>query len=797
MVRKIQVVCLSILMLFVLLPIQTVFAAPDIQVDVHTGYEGKVKYGKSVPVTIILTNNGTAFSGDLVIDVQTSYQSGIGESFPVDIGPGETKSISFIVANLDDFYSYGGMTTKNIHLYEGGWKKGKEIDFKGKKMLTGAMYHDDTVFAYALTSNIDRLQALKNVQGQQYSDVQLFSDKQKNSVHPSDDVRGWHAIDVVVVDDYALADLSEKQQQALLAWVEEGNRLIISSTPNVESEIGVFSNSLPLRLESQTTISAEALNTTIRDEDFTAAIPAYKATIQKGSSPLYVVDSQPIAAYTQLGNGIIIQTAFSLGTDAFSSAKGAPKLWGKLLDDTGLLQAGQNYSHFENEFEALHSTVVDTNEFFESFKVSIPFVIGIIIVYIILIIPIVYIVLKRRDKREHAWWIIPVVAIFTSIFIFIAGAKDRIGQSQLQHMAFLDIQQDSSVKAYFTDTILANRAGDYTIDLPKEATVSTLNYFLAVGSKQMHERAIYEQDAVDAKVHLRNVGYWNLASIFGKTSMPSIGNFDIQLTVTDRSLTGSITNSFDFPVKDVAIWTGTQKLKVGSLGPGESVDVNQTLKTSLLVPKRSSNSGYYPSMAMGMDLASMRTEQLSNLAELLSTNWDDPAVIGFVDTKIVPTELEGENAKTLSTSLISQSFKPEMSYTGSIEIPSEILNLAIQTDSGEHYPSNMHRERSPFYFGDPYYVLDWSVPESIDELNVQWESLNLSKMQTKSYEVALWNYTTEQFDELEPEKTFSTTNLTDYMTADGNIKMKLTTISQRDFVEANFPELMLKGEVKP
>ena len=78
---------------------------------------------------------------------------------------------------------------------------------------------------------------------------------------------------------------------------------------------------------------------------------------------------------------------------------------------------------------------------FPSFKVSAPLIFGIIIFYIILIIPVLYFILKRKDKREYAWWIIPVVALLTSIAIFGYGAKDRIGRAQIQQSAVLNVER--------------------------------------------------------------------------------------------------------------------------------------------------------------------------------------------------------------------------------------------------------------------------------------------------------------------------------------------------------------------
>lgn len=106
-------------------------AAPDLKVSVSAGIDGKAKEGKGAPLKIIVENNGTAFSGDLVIDIPDSYRTGSGEAIPLDIGPGETKTISLVIPKMTDIGGMNGMsTTKTIYLYEGDGQKEKKLYIK-------------------------------------------------------------------------------------------------------------------------------------------------------------------------------------------------------------------------------------------------------------------------------------------------------------------------------------------------------------------------------------------------------------------------------------------------------------------------------------------------------------------------------------------------------------------------------------------------------------------------------------------------------------------------------------------
>ena len=103
----------------------------------------------------------------------------------------------------------------------------------------------------------------------------------------------------------------------------------------------------------------------------------------------------------------------------------------------------------------------------------------------------------------------------------------------------------------------------------------------------MHKQAIVEKDVTSTTIHLRDVGYWNVATVYGESRVDDVGELTIHLSVKDKKLTGSVTNEFPFALTDVSIWSGTELLPIGDLGPGETVQIDKTLKTSTLLPRAS------------------------------------------------------------------------------------------------------------------------------------------------------------------------------------------------------------------
>lgn len=63
---------------FAFLPNATALAAPELKVSISVGIDGKAKYGEGAPVSITIENSGSAFSGDLVVEIPYSYFIGNG-----------------------------------------------------------------------------------------------------------------------------------------------------------------------------------------------------------------------------------------------------------------------------------------------------------------------------------------------------------------------------------------------------------------------------------------------------------------------------------------------------------------------------------------------------------------------------------------------------------------------------------------------------------------------------------------------------------------------------------------------
>ncbi|MGI2327369.1 hypothetical protein [Planococcus sp. YIM B11945] len=759
-------------------------AAPNVTIDSTAGLQNKVKYDKGLPLQFTLTNNGSEFSGDLVVSYSESYNLGAGLSIPIDLASGETKTIQVASSGLTDMSYTGAPSNQSVFLYEGGWEDGKSIKFNGSKTLKPGFFSPSTLFIGSLTSNSDRLQQLKQVMPSNSEGTEIFHLNQMSQFVLPDEALAWEMIDYLVIDEYAYSDLPEPVQQAVLQWVQQGGRVIVGSSGNMAAELGNLSEFLPLELGNEKEQTVPNLE---------RKIPAFEATAKDGASLLLENNGQVLAASQTIGSGLLIQTSFSLGDEAVSSQKGYVNMMSSLF-----AVKANSYANMGGEslLDRMTYEVGDVNELFESFAVSKNLIIGIIILYIILIIPVLYFVLKKKDKREYAWFIIPAIALLTSLGLFAFGAKDRIGNAQIQQTGFFEADEDGGLNGYYINSLLSNRGGNYQFAAPASTTMS---YRMKNGmtTEQPYQAAMMERQAAKNQLTLRDMRYWSVSSVTGQSYIENTGNFDIQLKVENRKIAGTIQNNFPFALEDVAVWTGSRMISLGEISPGEKINVNETVTADILTPATQvgQSFAYQPIQDAKALNAARRQSLLSISYGELEKGGESPYVVGYTEDAIVPITLENQRASVSSVHLIAQSFQPETTLNGSITLNADMFNVEVTGSNPSAYIDQMPEDPYLYYLDDGDYTITYQLANAIDVKKSTWEELNVLINQTNA-PFSIYNVKTKKYEEISATSSSFKEESGNYISADGVITLTFKmNAGAMGMSEITLPKLKLKGSV--
>lgn len=786
---------LVMLMMSFLLPSTQAQAAASLEVKATAGISGKAKYQSVVPLQVTVKNNGPDFSGDMAINSSNSYEAASALVVPIDIAAGEEKTFTFYLDGLaDNGYSDADL----FAFYEGNIEKGKKIAYKGTKRLQSNFLDPTSTFVYTLTDKSDRLSALLRLSSfVPQNNVEIFNINQLKDYTFPEDEQGLAMANVIVVDEVVIADLAQKQQEALLKWVQDGGTLLLGASDQVDATAGIFKDYLPMSLSQEmTSISAEILTKLSGGGIFTQPISIHTATNHEGSLPVLTENNIVLASKKKIGSGEIIQTAFSLGDQPLASMDGYAALLAKLIDIQSISQQGM-MSQGQSPLDQISYELRNINELFPSFEVSVSYMLIVIILYIIIIGPVLYFVLKKVDKREHAWWIIPVFSIVLSIGLFIVGAKDRIVQPQVQQSAFYRVNEDSSLNGYYVESILTNRSGDFIVNTDKNTTaVAMRNYNNFTGTVgDLHESSYIKENANGSTLTLRDLNYWSVQSFGGKTSAQNIGKMDVDITLKNEKLTGTVKNNFPFELKDVTLISGVKEVKLGDIKANGTLQVDKEMKTTVLQKPSIFNSYNYSYPSQKDEVDPMRVERMKTLALPLVENDRQPILTAWTDQAIVGAELE-TSANMSPITMLVQPFKGKVELSGPFTMKRNNFTYSLNSLSASGYFDKIDEELNNWYLSDGLYELTMAMPDQFMDAVESLNELTISNKDVKRMQLSIWNNTTNMYEPLVDTKQVYTDNIKNYINQDSEVRLEIKYGPDPTGEQTKLPEIELKGVAK-
>lgn len=788
MFRKNFIIALIITVIGCIFHINTASAAPQLEVKAEVGVDNTIKFYTPLPLKLTITNNGSTFSGDLVIDAAITYSAGSAMVYPLDVAEGETKTITLYLDGLSESFSYQSPNWSLYTFYEGGIEKGKVVDFTGDKNIRPKYGYDgDSTYIFTYTENSDRLAALLRLNQFAQNSIDIFHLNQIPNYDFPTNAKGFAMADIFVVDEMNIADLSEEKQQAIFGWVENGGILLVGASDQVERSMGIFSKHLPLNITSEkATVTKGALELLSNGGIFTEDIEVYKATERDGSTSILADGETILASSIDLGDGQIIQTTFSLGDQPLSTMDG----YGKLLSEILKLQTNPMYGWYGgHKLDSIGYELKEKNELFPSFQVTTPALIVTIIIYILLIGPVLYLLLKKIDRREHAWWIIPVVSIVLTLCIFIVAAKDRITNSQINQSVFYKVT-GNSLSGYYVESILTNRGGDFIFNMDEHTSAFATRGYSGATSDKLHEDSYVVEHANGSTIHLRDVNYWSVQSIIGETNIPNVGNFDIDLTVKDSKVEGTIKNNFPFRIKDVAIWSGQRQIEIGDIEPNESIEVSKKLSSSVLLkPAISSHHWVYPKTKE--ELIPNRIEQLKYQSFYLIDGKNQPAIVGWVDEALVGIQLDG-NAEITPIAVIIQSFQPKVELQGEFTVDDKVFEKFVYPIN-HGYVSIYNEDNNEWDIETGDYEYNLLIPEELFDEKYVLNEIKIINRDRMHVNLSIWNNETNRYEEIESFETVFQENIDKYISEYYEIKMQINIGGKADGGPIKLPTVELKG----
>ena len=369
--------------------------------------------------------------------------------------------------------------------------------------------------------------------------------------------------------------LAEAQRRSVERWVAEGGQLVVVGGADWQARAAAFAELLPVDAVqavdgvSQASLAAWAGVEAPPLESATVAA----GTLRDGARALTTSDDgTDLITMRMIGAGRVILIGPDVGVAAFRGWEGSPLLWARLMPTDALFEAAfgggapdreQRASSMQQALNTLPALEVPPAEL----------LLAVIVGYILLIGPVSYLVLRRLDRRELAWITAPLLVLVFSACSYGIGMSMKGSDLIVNQIAVVRSSTGGSAASVETYAGVFS-PGRTTVDAVVEADALLGRMRGAGFDVRAPEPGAQAEVASEQGDPARLRGLAIQAAGYEYLRADGIVDHQPLLAVSwayeDGSIVGTVTNTGDVPLADVAYISGTGGEMIGDLEPGAS-----------------------------------------------------------------------------------------------------------------------------------------------------------------------------------------------------------------------------------
>lgn len=550
-------------------------ATGQVEAEITFGYDGTVKISNGNPLVAKIKNNGSAFSGELQIEVDESTMSKIIVAQPFEIAENATKEIVIDIPLhiIQKEFKVSVVSNDNL-LYEGNIKATKILSPERKVMAV-------------ITDTPDAYRFLENTKLYMYNP---YSEKMAMSTYPAGNSEmEAENIEVLFFDTFDKLDseeklsffnyvyighnqsinISEEVENSLNSWIADGNTMILETGADYKKTNSVLPNSLnPVKISSAEKIEVKNLWFNL---GLNETVEVAKAdNTESGEAITY--DNLHVATLSRIEKGSIITLLVNMGQEPIASWNSKAPFIENLI---------ASYAHnneyvdpyYVSQYQYMAQQVPTDKEPPYLFMVI---TLGL---YILLSAPILYFILKKVDKRDYAWLSIPALALLCIFALYLFGSGTRYTKGIMNSISVLTANANSEVMNVTSDIVIFNnKKGALSIEWNKDENLKINN-----DMNDPYYRYTYDPNVSDQvktlsgkltlgnprKFEKYNSSLWSSVYITANKTIPFTVEKMVTVELKGKEISVHVKNTTPYVLKDAFIQWGQGYIYIGDLEPGE------------------------------------------------------------------------------------------------------------------------------------------------------------------------------------------------------------------------------------
>lgn len=758
-------------------------ATPGITLKVNAGMDQYYKENQWVSVQVTVANNGPALEGVLRIRLGTD-QDGQTYTAPVSLPTQSNKRITMYV-RLTTFTS-----RLAVQLLD---EDGEQVARALSPTLT-RLSNGDLLYGIISPSG-GELGFLEDVTGGRSTAKVALLDLDTLP----DAAAGWDMLDILVIHDTDISQLAAAQQEAMNAWLSLGGQLVVAGGTGWQKTVTPLADYLPVTVtgsESREDLPGLRARISLPFRD-PGPYALTTSTIRSGELLLHE-DGLPLLARRDWGRGRVYFLALDPTLAPLADWDGSPLLWSEIAGDVPRFPFWA--SGFSNTYAASEAVKNIPTLALPSAILLLCFM----SVYVILIGPVNYLVLKRLKRREWAWVSIPVTIVFFTGCAYLTGFGLK-GNDLILHQMNVAYGQAGSpdLRVNSLIALYSPRRATYDFILPSDAMALPFRGgFTGMGAVEAGNVAAVERGADlilrDVRVDVSDSETFMVESYHPAPEVSS----HVSLTVSNGrfQLDVMVRNESEITLENAVLMYGSTVYGVGMLEPGEEATWSRNITATEAAAASGATYSYggYTSPLLDHNLEILGTNTPYNdpvaysRRQLLEAMHQDlyyggsgsyliprgvVTLMGWTDEQLLDLSVDSRRGQdhVASTLYFLELPITEMQISGrNITVPQSLLSWEVLENNGQY--GGIGIEDFSLYNGSITYEF-LPTPE-LTGLEVTNLKLNITRQSYSSAPlptVNIWNWQTEEWEMVNIANwgTFNITEPADFIGPGNRVRFQL------------------------
>lgn len=397
----------------------------------------------------------------------------------------------------------------------------------------------------------------------------------------------------------------------------------------------------------------------------------------------------------------------------------------------------------------------------------------ILLIYILCIGPAVYMILKKRDKREYMWLWIPCLAILFSVIVYKAGSSVCYAEPFIRYYSVVDITEEANIEQTKLVLISPNK-GRSVFSIDSQYNLKLLNDMYLLYDDQNDRLTALKEKFGDAEYNVamsvsdtRTDVMVNSAATFDEEHfsneriLNSEGGIDVDAAYYRGELTGTVTNTTPWNLHDAFIIHKGLLFQLGDLDAGQTIILDH-LKEAQLVKSRNDVLDTWEMKNEGNTAAvsAVMSDLIGNITSASSMTLADDIVGGFSMDYDIGVQISEDIASVDGITLIKE--KTAIADSGSGWATQALIGPEEPESEEELYAYDTD---SYMIYGTDMLNVSYVVERLSGELYLKWLNPDAGMS------VSFYNLSTGVYDTVfRDSDEMAEDDLKNYIAKDGKIK---------------------------